>query len=73
MVGLAMAAAKFNPMVRLISTPATYLVTHIILNVIFGSLNASGVLKNEGPNAGNITHAIISCIVMALLLSLIHI
>lgn len=66
--GMAMAAAKLNPMVRLISTPATYLVTHIILNIIFGSLNANGVLKNEGPNAGNITHAIISCIVMALLL-----
>ena len=66
--GMAMAAAKLNPMVRLISTPGVYIGIHFILNVIFGSLNAGGVLKNEGPNAGNLAHSIISLVVMCLLL-----
>lgn len=68
MVGMAIAAAKLNPMVRILSTPGVYIVTHIGLNALFVGLNAGGVLKNEGPNIGNIVHSVVSIIVICLLL-----
>ena len=65
MVGMAIAAAKFNPMVRFFSTPAVYIVTHLGLNALFGGLNAGGVLKNNiGGKIGNVIHALISLLVM---------
>ena len=60
-----MAAAKLNPMVRFFSTPGVYIGIHFILNLIFGGLNAGGVLKNNiGGKIGNVIHALISLLVM---------
>ena len=63
--GMAMAAAKFNPMVKFFSTPGVYIIVHFILNALFGGLNAGGVLKNNiGGKIGNVIHALISLLVM---------
>lgn len=65
MVGMAMAAAKLNPMVRILSTPGVYIVTHLGLNALFGVLNGSGVIKNDiGGKIVNVIHALISLLVM---------